>query len=78
MGNLPIPFWWARNHASALTAATKIPTIEFQNQQAPTIRSLAFSPVDGRPQPVSGSMLEQVGVHFEWFLPFFKISDLKS
>ena len=41
------------NHA--LTAAAKTPPIEFLNQQAPPIRSLAFSPVDGRPYPVSGS-----------------------
>ena len=42
------------NH-SALTAAAKTPPIEFLNQQAPPIRSLAFSPADGRPYPVSGS-----------------------
>ena len=57
MGNLPIPFWWARNHASALTAAAKIQPKEFQNQRAVPIGSLAFSPVDGRPYPVSGSMI---------------------
>ena len=44
------------SHASALTAAAKIGPIEFQNQQALPIRSLAFSPFDGRPHPVSGSM----------------------
>ena len=30
------------NHASGLTAAAKIRTIEFQNQQAVSIRSLVF------------------------------------
>ena len=44
-------------HASALTAAAKIQPIEFQNQQAALIRSLAFLPVDGRPYPVSASMI---------------------
>ena len=39
-----------------LAAAAKIGPIEFQNQQALPIRSLAFLPVDGRPHPVSGSM----------------------
>ena len=39
-----------------LAAAAKIGPIEFQNQQALPIRSLAFLPVDGRPNPVSGSM----------------------
>ena len=39
-----------------LQLATKIPPIIFQNQWAPSIRSLVFSPVDGRPHPVSGSM----------------------
>ena len=34
----------------------KIQPIEFQNQRAALIRSLAFSPVDGRPHPASGSM----------------------
>ena len=43
-------------HASALTAVAEIQPIEFQNQGAVPIRSLAFSPVDGRPHPVSGSM----------------------
>jgi len=43
------------SHASALTEAATIPPIEFQYQQAPPIRGLAFSPVDGRPHPVSGS-----------------------
>ena len=41
-----------------LAEAAKIGPIEFQKQQALTIRSLAFSPVDGRPHPVSGSMVE--------------------
>ena len=36
-----------------LPAAAKIGPIEFQNQP---IRSLALSPVDGRPHPVSESM----------------------
>ena len=36
-------------HASALTAVAEIQPIEFQNQGAVPIRSLAFSPVDGRP-----------------------------
>ena len=44
--------------ASGLTAAAKIWPIEFQNQQAVLIRSLAFWPVDGRPYPVSGSMCQ--------------------
>ena len=44
-------------HASALTAAAKIQPIEFQNQRDVTIRSLAFLPVDGRPHPVSVSMI---------------------
>jgi len=39
-----------------LAAAAEIGPIEFQNQWALLIRSLAFSPVDGRPHPVSGSM----------------------
>ena len=43
-------------HASALIAAYKIGPIEFKNQRALPIRSLAFSPVDGRQNPVSGSM----------------------
>ena len=43
-------------HASALREAAKIQPIEFQNQEAEAIRSLAFSPVDGRPHPASGSM----------------------
>ena len=43
-------------HASALSSTAKIGPIEFQNQHALPIRSLAFSPVDGRPHPVSGSM----------------------
>ena len=38
-----------------LAAAAKIGPIEFQNQQALPIRSLAFSSVDGRQHPVSGS-----------------------
>ena len=40
-----------------LAAAAEIGPIEFQNQQALPIRSLAFSPVDGRPHPVSGSRI---------------------
>ena len=44
-------------HASALIAAAKIGPIEFQNQQTLPIRNLAFLPVDGRPHPVSGSMV---------------------
>ena len=43
--------------ASTLTAAAKIQPIEFQNLQAEPIRSLAILPVDGRPHPVSGSMV---------------------
>ena len=43
-------------HASALPAAAEIGPIEFQNQWALQIRSLAFSLLDGRPHPVSGSM----------------------
>ena len=43
-------------HASGPTAAAKIWPIEFQNQWAVPIRSLAFLPVDGRPHPVAGSM----------------------
>ena len=43
------------NHDSDLTAVAKIWPIEFQNQQAAPIKSLAFWPVDGRPHPVSGS-----------------------
>ena len=43
-------------HASALTAAAEICPIEFQNQQAVPIESLAFSPIDGRPLPVSEFM----------------------
>ena len=43
-------------HASVLTAVAKIQPIEFQNQWAVLIRSLTFSPIDGRPHPVSGSM----------------------
>ena len=39
-----------------LAAAAEIGPIEFQNQRALPIRSLAFSQVDGRPHPVSGSM----------------------
>ena len=39
-----------------LAAAAEFGQIEFQNQQALPIRNLAFSPVDGRPHPVSGSM----------------------
>ena len=31
--------------------------MEFQNQQAVSYRSLAFLSVDGRPHPVSGSMI---------------------
>ena len=38
-----------------LASAAKIGPIEFQKQQAIPIKSLAFSPVDGRPHPVSGS-----------------------
>ena len=45
------------HHASTLTAAAKIQPIEFQNQRAVPIRSLVFSPVDGRPHPVSVSMV---------------------
>ena len=44
-------------HASALSSTAKIGPIEFQNQHALPIRSLAFSPVDGGPHPVSGSMI---------------------
>ena len=44
-------------HASGLKASAKIWPIEFQNQQAAPIKSLAFWPVDGRPHPVSGSMV---------------------
>ena len=44
-------------HASALTAAAKFQPIEFQNQWAVPIISLAFLPVDGRPHPVSVSMV---------------------
>ena len=43
-------------HASVLTAVAKIQPIEFQNQWAELIRILTFSPIDGRPHPVSGSM----------------------
>ena len=42
------------NHASGLTAAAQLRPIEFQNQQAVPIKSLAFSPVDGRLHLVSG------------------------
>ena len=38
-------------------AASEIGPIEFQNQQTLPIRNLAFLPVDGRPHPVSGSMV---------------------
>ena len=38
-----------------MAAAAKIGPIKFQNQPALPIRSLDFSPVDGRPHPVSGS-----------------------
>ena len=48
-----VPFY----HASALSAAAKIQPIEFQNQRDVPIKSLVFSPVDGRPHPVSGSMI---------------------
>ena len=41
-------------HASALMAVDKIKPIKLQIQQAVPIRSLSFSPVDGRPHPVSG------------------------
>ena len=47
----------SKTHASALTAAAEIQPIEFQNQQAVPTISLAFSPVDGRPHPVSESMV---------------------
>ena len=40
-----------------LAAAAVIGPIEFQNQQALPIRSLTFLPVDGRPHPISGSMV---------------------
>ena len=40
-----------------LAAAAEIGPIEFQIQQALPIGSLAHSPVDGRPHPVSGSMV---------------------
>ena len=41
-----------------LAVATEIGPIEFQNQRAQPIRHFAFSPVDGGPHPVSGSMVE--------------------
>ena len=44
-------------HASALRAATEIQPIEFKNQQAVPIRSLAFLLVDERPHPISLSMV---------------------
>ena len=46
--------WGSCIHASALTAVAKIRPIECQIQQDVPIRSLSFSPVDGRPHPVSG------------------------
>ena len=51
-----ITFTPCYDHASGLTAAAEIRPKEFQNQQAVPIKSLAFSPVDGRLHPVSGSM----------------------
>ena len=64
-------------HASGLTAEAKIWPIEFQNQWAVPIRSLAFWPVDGRLHPVSGSMdlRNHPYVHIEFTL---KMKDLKE
>ena len=45
------------SNASALTATSEIHPIEFQNQQAVPIRSLAFMLVDERPHPVSVTIL---------------------
>ena len=42
-------------HASGLTEASEIQPIEFQNQPAVPIRSLAFWPAAERPHPVSGN-----------------------
>ena len=52
-----ITFTPCYDHASGLTAAAEIRPKEFQNQQAVPIRSLSFWPVDGRPHPVSVSMV---------------------
>ena len=43
-------------HASGLTEASEIQPIEFQNQLAVPIRSLAFWPVAEKATPVSRSM----------------------
>ena len=48
-----------------LDVAAEIGPKEFQNQLALPIRSLAFSPVDGRQNPVSGSMSAMSNC---WFL----------
>ena len=56
------------NHARVITAAAKVQPIEFQNQQAVPIRSLAFLQVDGRPHPVSGSMLLTKSQDKQWVL----------
>ena len=42
-----------------LTASAEIQPIEFQNQQAVPIRSLAFLLVDWSPHPVSISMIKR-------------------
>ena len=46
-----------------LAAVAEIGPIEFQDQQALPIRSLAFSAVVGRPNPVSGSMNDSACTH---------------
>ena len=47
-----------RGGLDVLMPVAEIRPIEFQNQRAAPIRSLAFWPVDGRPHPVSGSMVQ--------------------
>ena len=46
-----------------LAPAAKIGPIELQYQQALPIRSLAFSPFDGRPHTVSGSTVLSHLIH---------------
>ena len=44
-------------HTHGLRVTAKISPIEIQNPQTVTIRSVDFCPVDGRTNPISGSMI---------------------
>ena len=52
-------------------AVAKIQPIELQIQQAVPIRSLSFLPVDGRPHPVSGSMVVSPRTEIDVSIVFF-------